>query len=526
MLKISNIRFEINEKIDRNSISKKCGISADDIIEFKKIKESVDARRKNDIHYSISLAVTLKNEEYYKSKFSYGEYTEYDIEIPKCSKPKAAPVIVGAGPAGLFAALYLCECGIKPILIERGCEVDKRIKAVREFWENGKFSPLTNVQFGEGGAGTFSDGKLTTGVNDKRLEYIRKQLVKYGAPEEILYQSKPHIGTDRLCGTVKNIRNKIISMGGKVLFETKLEKLKTENGEICGAVISKNGETETIECDSIILAIGHSARDTFEMLASLGITMERKTFSIGVRIEHLQSNIGKSQYGELYKLLPPADYKLSVKTKSGRGVYTFCMCPGGYVVASASEENGVVTNGMSELSRNGKNANSAVLVTVNPEDIEGDDVLGGMKLQRAVEQRAYTAAGEDYSAPVQLVGDFLENRISEKFGHVQPTYKPGTAFCNIRDILPGFAADSLAEAIPLMAKKLSGFGDMQAVMTAPETRSSSPVRIVRNKETFEGSIKGLYPCGEGAGYAGGIMSAALDGIRCAEAYIKNKALIR
>lgn len=525
MLKINNIRFEINENVDVYSIAEKCEIAADDIIGFKKIKESVDARHKKDIHYSISFAVKLKNEEYYKSKLGYGDYGEYRFEPPECSMPEKTPVIVGAGPAGLFAALYLCECGIKPILIERGCDVDKRIKAVNDFWENGRFSPITNVQFGEGGAGTFSDGKLTTGVNDERLRYIREQFVKHGAPEEILYQSKPHIGTDRLCTTVKSIRNRIVSLGGRVMFETKLESIETDNGEICGAVISRSGAAEKIDCDSIILAIGHSARDTFEMLNSFDVKMERKPFSVGVRIEHLQKDIGQSQYGEMYTLLPPADYKLSVKTKSGRGVYTFCMCPGGYVVASASEENGVVTNGMSELSRNGENANSAVLVTVNPEDIDGDDVLGGMYLQRSIERKAFKAAGEDYFAPVQLVGDFLNNKISENFGHIKPTYRPGTVFGNIREILPDFAADSLAEAIPLFAKKLSAFSDMYAVMTAPETRSSSPVRIVRDRESLNSSVKGLYPCGEGAGYAGGIMSAALDGIKCAEAYIRNKALI-
>ena len=357
------------------------------------------------------------------------------------------------------------------------------------------------------------------------LGVYKKQLVKYGAPEEILYQSKPHIGTDRLCGTVKRIREKIISMGGEVLFETKLESLIIKDGKVDGVVISKNGLPENIECDSVILAIGHSARDTFEMLNSLNVKMERKAFSIGVRIEHLQSDVGKSSYGDEYVNLPPADYKLSVRTKDARGVYTFCMCPGGYVVASASEENGVVTNGMSELSRNGRNANSAVLVTVTPEDIDGSDVLGGMYLQRSIERKAFKAVGENYFAPVQLVGDYLKNRTSTAFGHVMPTYKPGTKFCNIRDILPGFVADSLAEAIPLLARKLSAFGDAEAVMTAPETRSSSPVRIVRNRETFQGNIDGLYPCGEGAGYAGGIMSAALDGIRCAEAYVRNKALI-
>lgn len=524
MLKISNVRVEIDEAVNDIFIAKKCAIPQADLLDYIILKKSIDARKKNDIHYVYSFALDLKNENKYKNRKEFSEFLKKEFVPLKCKSPEKAPLIVGAGPCGLFAALYLCQCGISPILIERGEDVDKRIETVNNFWEKGEFSPISNVQFGEGGAGTFSDGKLNTGVNDERLQYIKEQLVKHGAPEEILYLSKPHIGTDKLCKTVKGIRNEIISLGGKVYFNTQLIRVLIENDEVVGAVCQSGDKETVIECGSIFLAVGHSARDTFEMIKKTGAIMEKKTFSVGARIEHLQSDIGISQYGALYEKLPAADYKLSVKNDDGRGVYTFCMCPGGSVVASASEEEMVVTNGMSCYLRDNKNANSAVLVTVNPEDIEDDDVLGGVYLQREIEKRAYIKAGKSYYAPVQLVGDFLNNRVSDKFGKVIPTYKPGVTFCNLRDIFPDFIADALCEALPRLNKKLLGFADAEAVLTAPETRSSSPVRIIRNKETFQSNIKGLYPCGEGAGYAGGIMSASLDGIKTAMAYIRNNSL--
>lgn len=519
MLKVSNLRFELSEQPSNTVIAAKCKIPANEIISYSITKKSVDARKKNDLHYVYSFTLQLKNEQKYKNTKLFEEVIKVTYSPKYVEGINKRPLIVGAGPAGLFAALYLAESGAKPIVIERGADVDKRIKIVAEFWETGNFSNKTNVQFGEGGAGAFSDGKLTTGIKDIRLEYIKEQLVKYGAPDDVLYLSKPHIGTDKLCKTVKNIRERIISLGGEVFFNTKLESLIISGGAITGAVCNENGKQKTFDCEDIILAIGHSARDTFEMLKKTGIPMERKTFSIGGRIEHLQDDIGKNQYGDNFKNLPPADYKLAVRDKTGRGVYTFCMCPGGYVVASASEDGGVVTNGMSYYMRDGKNANSAVLVTVNPDDIPGDDVLGGIYLQRDIEQKAYIAAGKNYFAPVQLVGDFLNNKVSTQFGKVHPTYNPGTAFCNIRDILPNFISNALADALPLMAKKLAAFSDNDAILTVPETRSSSPVRIIRDKDTLQSCFSGLYPCGEGAGYAGGIMSAALDGIRCAEKLI-------
>lgn len=515
MLKISNIKTEIEEELTVSLISKFSKIPKEDILGFSIIKKSTDARKKPDIYFNYSVSAKVRNEGKYLKNKNVTEFVKKEYIFPKSTQKFERPVIVGFGPAGLFAALMLANAGAKPIVIERGESVDERVRIVNEFWEKGKFSEKTNVQFGEGGAGTFSDGKLTTGVNDERMYFIKEQLVKFGAPEEILYQNKAHIGTDRLLVTVKNIRNEIIRLGGEVRFNTKLTDIKTENNRIVGVVCEENGEQQIIKTENLILAIGHSARDTIRMLRQKNIPMERKTFSIGGRIEHLQSDISFSQYGS-HKNLPPADYKLAVKTKDGRGVYTFCMCPGGFVVASASEENTVVTNGMSYFARDGKNANSALLVTVNPEDIEGDDVLGGVELQEEIEKRAYIEAGSNYYAPVQLVGDFLNNKISTQFKEVKPTYMPGTAFCDIRKILPSFIADAMCEAIPLMDKKLSGFASDGAVLTVPETRSSSPVRILRDKDTLQSSILGLYPCGEGAGYAGGIMSAALDGIKCAE----------
>lgn len=519
MLKISNIRLEIGEELTKDLIAKKTPINKNEILSFKLVKKSVDARKKSDIHYNCAVAVKLKNEDKYISLKNISVYNKYKLEIPKVNS-SIRPIIVGCGPSGLFAALYLSYAGLKPLLIERGCDVDKRIESVQNFWKNGIFDSKTNVQFGEGGAGTFSDGKLTTGVNDERMEFIKEQFVKFGAPEDILYLSKPHIGTDKLCVTVKNIREEIIKLGGCVKFETQLTDIYYKDSKVCGIEVLEKGKKAEYDCDALILAIGHSARDTFFMLKNKGIKMQRKTFSIGARIEHLQSDISKSQYGEMYEKLPPADYKLSVKTKSGRGVYTFCMCPGGVVVASSSEDGSVVTNGMSNYLRDGINANSALLVTVNPDDIDGDDVLGGVYLQKSIEEKAFLLGGKNYFAPVQKVGDFLNDLPSKEFGKVKPTYLPGTTFVSIKDVLPEFITESMKEAITLLDKKLNGFASDDAVLTVPETRSSSPVRIIRNNETLECDIQGLYPCGEGAGYAGGIMSAALDGIRCAQALIK------
>ncbi len=519
MIKISNIRIEVGEELCLSHIAKKINAEADSILSYKIIKKSVDARKKNDVHYVLTVCAEVANEKKYLKNKNVEKYEKYELKIPKVNA-ETRPIIVGCGPAGLFAGLYLAYSHQKPLIIERGECVDKRIEAVKKFWNEGVLNPKTNVQFGEGGAGTFSDGKLTTGVNDARMEFIKQELVKFGAPEEILYLAKPHIGTDKLCVTVKNIRREIIKLGGEVRFNTQLIDVFTEDEKLTGIEIFDGTKKEIVKCENLILAVGHSARDTLEMIKERGFSMERKAFSIGGRIEHLQSDIGFSQYGEAYKKLPAADYKLSVRTTGGRGVYTFCMCPGGVVVGSASEESGVVTNGMSYYKRDGVNANSALLVTVNPEDIDGDDVLGGVYLQKEIERKAFSLGGENYYAPIQRVGDFLKDEPSNEFGSVLPTYLPGTKFSEIKNVLPDFVTEAMREAILLMDKKLKGFANPDALITVPETRSSSPVRIKRDAESFEADISGVYPCGEGAGYAGGIMSAALDGIRCAEALIK------
>ncbi len=484
------------------AIYKKCGFRPHKV---RIIKKSVDARF-NNVFFVYNVEVCKKHE--HLSLVSR-------LDIPKCNLSKR-PVVVGSGPCGLFAAYILAKAGARPILLERGKCVDDRIKDVNDLWNNGAFNPESNVQFGEGGAGTFSDGKLTTQISNPLCKEVLYTFVECGADEEILYLSKPHLGTDNLVKIVKNLRNRINELGGEVLFEKQLTDILIEDNKVVKAVAGKEFAT-----DNIILALGHSARDTFEMLYNKGIDMIPKAFSVGVRIEHLQSDVDVCQYGKLAgnENLGAADYKLSYHTKSGRGVYTFCMCPGGVVVNAASEENSVVTNGMSYHARDGINANSAFLVSVTPDDF-GKNPLDGMYFQRRLEQKAFELGGCNYKAPCQLLGDFLKNKISNEFGKVKPTFKPGITFSNLRNLFPDYIVNSMTEAIPEFAKKLKCFNDNDALLTGPETRSSSPIRIVRD-ETCQSNISGLYPSGEGAGYAGGIMSAAVDGIKCALALINN-----
>ena len=422
-------------------------------------------------------------------------------------------MVVGFGPAGMFAALILAMAGWKPLVLERGEDAASRHEKVQKFFATGELDEKSNVQFGEGGAGTFSDGKLNTGVNNPRIGWVLEQFVKAGAREDILYDAKPHVGTDVLLTVVQNLRQRIIALGGEVRFNTQVTGLCLDGEQLTGL---KTADGEVIPCDTAVLAIGHSARDTFQMLDEMGIPMEPKPFAMGVRIEHKQTMVDESQYGMVSPVLPPADYKL-VQHLENETVYTFCMCPGGHVVAAASEAGRIVTNGMSNADRDGENANAALLVTLNPADFPYEGNLGGMHWQREIEEKAYRVSGS-YHAPAQLVGDFLAKKPSVGPGTVQPTYQPGVFWCDLHQVLPEKITGAIAEALPQLDGKLKGFAGADAVMTAPETRSSSPVRIIRD-ESRQSRVRGLYPTGEGAGYAGGIMSAAIDGIMTAEAIL-------
>lgn len=514
MIRVTNVRLKPGYGKDDVicAIARQIGAKCEDISAFSEVRLSIDARDKRDVFYVGVFDVDICDEKRYYGRKNVARCEKYIYEYPLPWRSEHRPIVVGAGPAGLFAALILAYRGARPIVIERGEDVDKRMESVKRFWENGELDTESNVQFGEGGAGTFSDGKLNTGTRDKRQRKVLEEMVSAGAPEEILYKAKPHVGTDMLCIMVKNLRKKITDMGGEFVFNCRMDDIYIKNNEVKGIKTTK-GDFET---KTVILAIGHSARDTFKLLQRLNIPLERKPFSVGVRIEHLKDDIDYAQYGDFAPLLGAADYKLSCKASDGRGIYTFCMCPGGYVVASASEEEGVVTNGMSNFSRNGKNSNSAVLASVYPEDFEGEDPLAGMYFQRKLEKSAFYQAGADYKAPCQRFGDFKAGRKSFGLGKVEPTYAPGVTLTDIGRILPEFAKKGISEAIISFGRKLKGFDDFDALLTGVETRSSSPVRIIRN-ESFSSYIKGLYPCGEGAGYAGGIMSAAVDGIKVAEA---------
>lgn len=526
MIRINNIKvsfddsFENLKKITADFLK----INENDIFEILLVKKAVDARKKNDVHYVCSVNITVKNEnKILKSCKNATVVSQKKYEYPVSnSVMQNRPVVIGLGPAGLFAGLVLAKCGYAPIIFERGSEVDKRSRDISDFWNNAKLDINSNVQFGEGGAGTFSDGKLTTGIKDVRCGKVLEELVKFGAPPEIKYLAKPHIGTDNLRNVVKNMRNEIICLGGEVHFDTKVIGFTIENGSLVSLTVEHNSKKSEFRANSAILAIGHSARDTFEVLEKCGLSIEQKPFSVGARIEHSQDMINKSQYGKFYKKLGAADYKLSVHLPNGRSAYTFCMCPGGVVVGAASEAGGVVTNGMSDFARDGKNSNSALLVGVNPADYGDTSPLAGIRFQQNIEKLAFKVGGGNYNAPVQLVGDFLRDKPSAVLGSILPTYKPEVTPSDLRECLPSYVTETMKMAIIEMDKHLNGFAEYDAVLTGAETRSSSPVRIVRNS-LFESNVKGIYPCGEGCGYAGGIMSAAVDGIRCAEAVIENNS---
>lgn len=502
--------------------AKQLRLPSNELSGLKIRKKSLDARKKDDIRYLYTVDVETRHSENRVLKQCRNPRVsiakDFVYRIPKATSEQR-PVIVGFGPAGMFAALVLAKAGLRPIVLERGADAATRHAKVQHFWQSGVLDTECNVQFGEGGAGTFSDGKLNTGTKNDRGFWVLQQLVKAGAGEDILYDAKPHVGTDVLLTVVQNLREQIISLGGEVRFVAKVTALHIQDGKVCGVTVN---DREDLPCDRLILAIGHSARDTFTWLNDMGVPMEPKPFSMGVRIEHLQKDIDRAQYGENAdrNVLPPADYKLSVHLPDGGSAYTFCMCPGGYVVAAASEEGRVVTNGMSDQARDGENANAAVLVTLQPEDFPDKSTLGGMYWQREIERRAFEAGGSDYQAPAQTVGDFLAGKPSTVLGAVKPTYKPGVTLCDLHDVLPEKLTDVLTRALPAFGKKLEGFDSPDAVLTAPEARSSSPVRILRGEDR-QSEIKGLFPCGEGAGYAGGIMSAAVDGMLCAESLIES-----
>lgn len=529
MLRISNIKIPLStpQSALRDIL---CQTLETDVecLNWKLVKKAIDARSRTNVHFICTVDAEFADEPAVLRQTSWPYVEEQKIEAPltvsRLDAVKERPVVVGSGPAGMFAALILAEAGLRPIILERGKPVPERQNDVNLFWKTGKLNPDSNVQFGEGGAGTFSDGKLMTGIKkDVHTAKVFAELVSAGAPDEILYLAKPHLGTDRLALIVQQIRRKIVSLGGEYRFENCLVDINLRDEKIYSLSIRNAiGDVYELPTSAVLLAVGHSSRDTFEMLYRRHVPMEAKAFSVGARIEHPQILIDRALYHDFagHPALGAADYKLSVHLPNGRSAYTFCMCPGGVVVAAASEPEHLVTNGMSYYARNKTNANSALLVGVTPRDFGGEHPLQGMYFQRRLENAAFAAGGRSYRAPAQLVGAFLKQSRSRTFADVMPSYSRGVEWGSLDDVFPAFITDTLRMAIVEMDKKLHGFAMPGAVLTGVETRSSSPVRLPRD-ENFESPVKGLYPCGEGAGYAGGIVSAAADGLKAALAVVSS-----
>lgn len=537
MIEIRNLALSLSaggpssDEVLKGAAARRLGVAEGCIASLRVLKRSVDARRASNVHFVATLGVTLDDAGDESEQAVVRRVGDEDVFIATtealpviaslANAPQVRPIVVGTGPAGLFAALTLARSGARPLMLERGAPVGERVRAVETFIREGVLDPDSNIQFGEGGAGTFSDGKLTTNTRDSRCRSVLATLVDAGAAEEILWQAKPHIGTDHLSGAVKQLRAEIESLGGEVRFGTRLSDLILDSDDgLRGVVTQSNRGREEFAAEALILATGHSARDTFDMLHERGAHLAQKPFSIGVRIEHEQRMVDRAQYGSSagHPALGAAEYKLSCHLSSGRGVYTFCMCPGGWVVAAASEDGGVVTNGMSRFAREGANANAAFLVGVVPGDFEDDHPLAGVRFQRRWEQAAFELGGRNFRAPAQLMGDFLQGVASSAAGGVPPTYPLGVEYSDLARCLPDFAVSSLREAAPILNRRMRGFAAADALLTGVETRSSSPVRVLRD-DTLQSNLRGVYPCGEGAGYAGGIMSAAVDGMRCAEAVL-------
>ena len=529
LLQVSQVKLPVGYTAEdvRKACIRKLKINDNEILAHETKKKSIDARKKDDIHYSLSVVVSLTDKAYSRIISARRPvpdvtlYKEEKLEIKRITKTddKIRPVIVGSGPAGLFCAYVLALSGLKPIIVEQGQDVESRTATVDKFWETGELSETTNVQFGEGGAGTFSDGKLNTMVKDpyRRIPFVLETFVRFGADPEILYLNKPHIGTDVLKDIIINMRKEILSLGGEYRFETKFTDFETKKGYISHIVLN---DEEILPCKELILAIGHSSRDTFELLSSKGIIMTPKPFAVGVRVEHPQVMISRYQYGKMYDRLPPADYKVTAKGVEDRGGYSFCMCPGGYVVNSSSEKGGTLVNGMSYNDRGSKNANSAIVVAVNPADFGADDALAGVRYQRELEKKTYELAKG--AIPIQLFGDFKENKNSTGFGGITTVSKGRTEFANLREILPKYISESIILGMGSFGTKIKGFDRDDVVLLGVESRTSSPLRILRDNENFESSIKGIYPIGEGAGYAGGITSAAVDGVKAALKIIEKR----